>query len=94
MHNEVDQSKLITKQAVVSDAKNERANSSVRKEPLFKKMEVNSPSPTEEDIVTYKNSDNIHLRLSGSEEECVFSSIAPENKPTINVSKVVVFVCM
>ena len=48
---------------------------------------INKPPLKEEEIVTFiKDSDDEYLKLSGSEEECLFSSQAPETKPNINVS--------
>ena len=84
MHKEVDQSKSIVRHAVTNDM-NKRVNSSVGKEPLFKKTRVKKISPTVE-IATYADNDSIYLRLKGSEEECLFSSTAPETKSTVNVS--------
>ena len=45
------------------------------------------PLEEEEKIVTNDDEDDgTYLRLSGAEEECLFSSKALDNKPTINVS--------
>ena len=76
MHNEVDQSKIV-KLAINSMHMNRRVNSSMDKNPLLKR--ANKLGQKVDNTSTY-------LRLNGQEEECVFSSTAPESKPTINVS--------
>ena len=75
MHNEVDRSKLV-KHAVNSMTKT--VNSSMDKNLLLKKASKLARNQ--------ENTNSTHLRLSGHEEECVFSSVAPEAIPTINVS--------
>ena len=74
MHNEVDQSKFV-KMAINSMSR--RMNSSVDKNPLLKR--ANKLGQKVDNTSTY-------LRLNGHEGECIFSSTAPESKPTINVS--------
>ena len=75
VHNEVDQSKFVKH---VIDKMSKRVNSSMDKNPLHKK--VNKLVQKEDNV------NSTYLRLNGHEEECVFSSTAPETKPTINVS--------
>ena len=62
----------------VIDALSKTANNLVAKGRLFR--HVNRM----EEKITKDNS--TYLKLSGNEKECVFSSTAPETKPTINVS--------
>ena len=71
-------------------------NGTEGKEWLLGDVEIEAKSPPketysleeEEKSVTNNNNDDdsTYLRLSGSEEECLFSSKALDNKPTINVS--------
>ena len=62
-------------------------NSSKDKETSVDKVKViNKPPLKEEEVVTFTDSDDEYLKLSGSEEECLFSSQAPETKPNVNVS--------
>ena len=56
----------------------------VNKEPPRDNIAI--PRPKEKVSVTSYDDAGTYLRLSGSEEECVFSSKIPETKPTINVS--------
>ena len=76
-HNEADMINGISKTANMLAA---------TKRGLFK--HVNKFQSKEEVIISLKDNDSIYLNLSGNEEECVFSSTAPETKPTINVSYV------
>ena len=49
-------------------------------------LDQGAPVKNEERIVPSEDNDSPYLKLTGNENECVFSSTAPGNKPTVNVS--------
>ena len=88
--DEVEQSEIpiIVKHVGVSDSVVKVANSSLDEEPSVDKVEIINKLPItkDEEIVTVEDGDGAYLTLNGDEEECVFTSTAPETKPTISVS--------
>ena len=87
MRDELEQSEIpiVVKHAVINELP-KVDNSSVVKEPSLDNVVIVNkvPPKVEKTISDYDVS--TYLKLSGNEEECVFSSTVPENKPTINVS--------
>ena len=97
IHDEVEQSEIpiIVKHIGVSDGVVKVANNSVNEEPSVDKVEVKDKLSIikDEEIVTIgEDDDGAYLKLNGNEEECVFSSSAPETKPAISVSQVTVVI--
>lgn len=90
MSDKVEQSEIpiIVRHADSTAKVAKTANSSMSEVASVSKAEVTNKLPVkqEEGIVTFEDGDGTYLKLSGSEEECVFSSTPPETKPTVNVS--------
>ena len=91
IRDEVEQSEIpiIVKHTGVSDGVVKVANNSVDKEPSVDKVGGKDKLAIikDEEIVTIgEDDDGVYLKLNGNEEECVFSSSAPETKPAISVS--------
>ena len=87
IREELEQSEIpiVVKHAVVNELPKAHDSDVVKEPPLDNVAKVNKALPKVEESVG-TDDDSTYLKLSGHEEECVFSSTAPEYKPTINVS--------
>ena len=87
---ELEQSEIpiVVKHAVINELPKVDNSSVVKETPhddvVIVDKVVKVPPKVEETVDTYD--DSTYLKLSGHEEECVFSSTSPGKKPTINVS--------
>ena len=87
LRNELEQSEIpIVVKNIINELPKVDNSSVVKEPPLDNNVVIVNKVPPKVEETVHVYDDSTYLKLSGREEECVFSSAEPKKKPTINVS--------